>query len=149
MLRDEKKILEEELEKSQESNSNLASQLSMITQELEIQMNKNDILLVEVNDLKSSTKVLELEKSSLKTKLEDINKNISNFNKGRENLSKIIENSQSTSNKMGLGYKKIEKPKKSEKFKNKFKNKIKQDLKKTVSKNVKTIKYGFLKQIIT
>ena len=44
MLRDEKKILEEELEMTQESNSNLTSQLSMITQELEIQKNKNDDL---------------------------------------------------------------------------------------------------------
>ena len=48
--------------------------------------------------------MLELDYASLKTKLDSITKNVSNFNKGRENLSNIIENSQSTSNKRGLGY---------------------------------------------
>ena len=48
MLRDEKKIPEEELEMTQESNSNLTSQLSMITQELEIQKNKTNDLSVEI-----------------------------------------------------------------------------------------------------
>ena len=33
-----------------------------------------------------------------------ITRNVSNFNKGWETLSNILENSQSTSNKKGLGY---------------------------------------------
>ena len=48
--------------------------------------------------------MMELEYASLKTRLDNITKNISKFNKGRENLSNIIENSQSTSNKRELGY---------------------------------------------
>ena len=48
----------------------------------------------------------ELENSSLKNKLDGITKNVSKFNKGRENLPRIVENSQSISNKHGLGYKK-------------------------------------------
>ena len=43
--------------------------------------------------------MVELENSSLKTKLEGITKNVSNFNKGRENLSRLIENSQPVNNK--------------------------------------------------
>ena len=38
----------------------------MLTKELEIQKNKNDDLVIEINDLKSNGKELELEKSSLK-----------------------------------------------------------------------------------
>ena len=48
--------------------------------------------------------MIELEYASLKTRLDSITKNVSNFNKGRENLSNIIQNSQSTSNKRGLGF---------------------------------------------
>ena len=50
--------------------------------------------------------MLELDYASLKSKLDNITRNVSNFNKGRENLSNIIKNSQSTSNKRGIGYSK-------------------------------------------
>ena len=45
-----------------------------------------------------------MDNTSLKTKLESITKNVSNFNKGRETLSKIIDSSQSVSSRKGLGY---------------------------------------------
>ena len=95
MLKDEKKILEEELEKVQESSSNIDSQLSLLSQEIEIQKEKNDALTTENHELKAKVKILDLEKASLQTKLDDITQNVSNFNKGRENLTKIIESSQS------------------------------------------------------
>ena len=79
MLRDEKKILEEGLQVIQESCSNMTSQLSMLSQEIETQKEKNDALLIENHDLKANVKILELDNSSLKTKLEDITKNVSNF----------------------------------------------------------------------
>ena len=104
MLNDEKKILEEELGKFQNSFSNDSSQLTLLSQEIETQKVKNDSLISENHELKTKVKMLELDYASLKTKLENITKNVSNFNKGRENLSNIIENSQSTSNKRGLGY---------------------------------------------
>ena len=130
MLKDEKKILEEELGNSQQSNSNLSSQNSSISEELEIQKNKNDVLLFENNRLNSKIKDLELEKSSLKIKFDDIFKNVSNFNKGRENLSSILENSQSSNNKSGLGFKK----------QNNFAKSRINNIKKTVYPNTKTIK---------
>ena len=102
MLRDEKKILEEELVNAQESCSDMTSQLSMLCREIETQKDKNSILASENNELKYNNKILELDISSLKSKLENISKNVSNFNKGRENLTKIIENSQNCSNKRGI-----------------------------------------------
>ena len=48
--------------------------------------------------------MIELDNTSLKTKLESITKNVSNFNKGRETLSKIIDSSQSISSRKELGY---------------------------------------------
>ena len=108
MLKDEKKILEEELEKIQESSSNVNSQLSLLSQEIEVQKEKNNALTTENHELKGKVKILDLEKASLQTKLDNITQNVSNFNKGRENLTKIIESSQSASNKQGLGYKKQE-----------------------------------------
>lgn len=104
MLKDEKKILEEELVTIQESYSNTNSQLLMLSKEIETQKEKNDILLLENHNLKSTIKIQDLDNSSLKTKLEHLTKNVSNFNKGRENLSKILENSKTISNKKGLGY---------------------------------------------
>ena len=65
--------------------------------------------------------MVELENSSLKTKLEGITKNISNYNKVWENLSRIIENTQSVNNKNGLGYKKKVKNSQSSNL-NKFKS---------------------------
>ena len=106
MLKDEKKILEEELEKFQESSSNVNSQLTLLSQEIETQKEKNDALTAENHELKAKVKILDLEKASLQTKLDDITQNVSNFNKGRENLTKIFESSQSATNKHGLGYKK-------------------------------------------
>lgn len=52
----------------------------------------------------TEVKIIELHNSSLKTKLEDITKNVSNFNKGREKLYRITENSRFTFNKKGLVY---------------------------------------------
>ena len=101
MLKDEKRILEEELEKIQDSDN---SQLALLSQEIEAQKEKNNALASENHELKTKIKIVELDNTSLKTKLDDITKNISNFNKGRENLSRIIENSQPASNKKGLGY---------------------------------------------
>ena len=60
----------------------------------------------ENHELKTRIRQVKLENNSLQDKLDNITKNVSNFNKGRENLSKILENSQSSSNKHGLGYKK-------------------------------------------
>ena len=81
MLRDEKKILEEELVKVQESCSDMTSQHSMLCNEIETQKDRNDVLAIDNNELKSNNKILELEISSLKSKLENITKNVSNFNK--------------------------------------------------------------------
>ena len=113
MLNDEKKIIEEELEKVQESYSNSETQLSLLSQEIETQKTKNDIIVSENHELKTKIRQVELENNSLQARLDNITKNVSNFNKGRENLSKILENSQSSSSKHGLGYKKESKiPKK-------------------------------------
>ena len=104
MLKDEKKLLEEELEKLQESFSNINSQLTLLSQEIETQKEKNDALVFEYHELKTKVKLIELDNRSLKTKLESITKNVSNFNKGRETLSKIIDSSQSISSRKELGY---------------------------------------------
>ena len=104
MLKDEKIILEEELGKLQESFSNINSQLTLSKQECEILKEKNDAIISENHELKEKIKQTDLDNMNLKNKLEDISKNVSNFNKGRENLFNIIENSQSVSNKKGLGY---------------------------------------------
>ena len=155
MLKDEKKILQEELEKAQESSSNIDSQLSLLSQEIETQKEKNDALIIENHELKAKVRMLDLEKASLQTKLDDITQNVSNINKGRENLTKIIESSQSATNKQGLGNKK-QVVKKHLGNKRKRKNKVVQETeaKKNLSllyskpkpivkfqkKNVKTIK---------
>ena len=67
---------------------------------------KQNIIVSENHELKTKIRQVELENNSLQARLDNITKNVSNFNKGRENLSKILENSQSSSNKQGLGYKK-------------------------------------------
>ena len=48
MIKDEKKILEEELEKVQESHSNTETQLSLLSQEIETQKTKNDRIVFEI-----------------------------------------------------------------------------------------------------
>ena len=101
MLKDEKRILEEELEKIQDSDN---SQLALLSQEIEAQKEKNNALASENHELKTKIKIVELDNTSLKTKIDDITKNIFNFNKGRENLSRIVKNYQPASNKKGLGY---------------------------------------------
>ena len=68
MLKDEKKILEEELEKAQESSSNSNSQLSLLTQEIEVQKEKNDTLTTENHELKATIKIMDLEKVSSQNK---------------------------------------------------------------------------------
>ena len=75
-----------------------------MSQEIKTQKENNDALVSENHELKSKVKMIELDNTGLKTKLDDITRNVSNFNKGRENLSKIIETSQSVSNKKGQGY---------------------------------------------
>ena len=65
MLNDEKKILEEELEKVQESYSNSETQLSLLSQEIETQKKKNDVLVSENHELKIKIKHVELENNSL------------------------------------------------------------------------------------
>ena len=62
MLKDEKKISEEELEKLQVSSSNVDSQLSLLSQEIETQKEKNDALTIENHELKEKVKMLDLEK---------------------------------------------------------------------------------------
>ena len=64
-----------------------------MSQEIETQKEKNNVLISKNHELKTKVKSLELDNTVLKSKLENITKNVSNFNKGRENLSKIIENS--------------------------------------------------------
>ena len=99
MLNDENKILEEELGKLQNTFYNDNSQLTLLSQEIETQKEKNDSLISENHELKTKIKMIELDYASLKTKLDSITNNVSNFNKGRENISNIIENFHSISNK--------------------------------------------------
>ena len=141
MLKDEKKILEEELENIQESSSNVDSQISLLSQEIEAQKEKNNALTTENHELKAKVKILDLEKASLQTKFDDITQNVSNFNKGRENLTKIIESSQSISDKQGLGYNKQE-------TKKHLGNKRKKKVQKTEAKKNLSLLYSKPKPVV-
>ena len=141
MLKDEKKILEEELENIQESSSNVDSQISLLSQEIEAQKEKNNALTTENHELKAKVKILDLEKASLQTKFDDITQNVSNFNKGRENLTKIIESSQSISDKQGLGYNKHE-------TKKHLRNKRKKKVQKTEAKKNLSLLYFKPKPVV-
>ena len=84
MLNDEKKILEEELGKFQNSFSNDSSQLTLLSQEIETQKEKNDSLISENHELKTKVKMLELDYASLKSKLDNITKNVSTLTKAEK-----------------------------------------------------------------
>lgn len=74
MLKDEKSIVEEGLEKSQNSCDNLHTQSQGQINEIKIYQDENVILCKEFYDLKSSWEIIRSETHGLEIKLENLSK---------------------------------------------------------------------------
>jgi hypothetical protein len=111
MLKDEKIILEEELELSQEKFKSNLIMNEATTIELESTKKANDNFLKENTNLKNNIELFKIENVELKEKLDKITNNVSKFNKGKQDLENLIKISKPSSNKNGIGFKNSSKQK--------------------------------------
>jgi len=118
MLKEEKKILEEEILKLQNLNKTLfnsdSDNILDFKQDNERLVNDKNILKSTIVNLEDKIDVLTKDNVTLKQqtvelekKVFDLSTNISKFNKGKENLSQLINSSKPSNNKKGLGFDKI------------------------------------------
>ena len=106
MLRDEKAIIENDLVKSQETIENLNSHILTLEKELKVYKDENIKISKEKCDIHSSLDNSIDHVSILQSKLDNLSRNVSKFNKGKENLDHLIDISRPTFDKNGLGFKK-------------------------------------------